>query len=220
MSIPELSQTPTGQALVAPGLQSVKASETTHATPEILTAAPADHITVIAGRSGQARTSASLPFGDPAAIARAPGVPPTPEQAAKARATVDKAMQLMGLDLQMQTDPQAMRDILATMKLLDFETSYPPIKAFLAAAKTQPQPLGPLLTAIREGLVADHPAVVEFLDKAIQENWLEASDQIKTSAQVALILEALTAAMANNNDFAKELQDHFLKKRAEYGIQT
>ncbi|HEY9842942.1 MAG: hypothetical protein ACAI44_10695, partial [Candidatus Sericytochromatia bacterium] len=47
-----------------------------------------------------------------------------------------------------------------------------------------------------------------------------ASDQIKTSAQVALILEALTAAMANNNDFAKELQDHFLKKRAEYGIQT
>lgn len=138
----------------------------------------------------------------------------------QARATVNKAMDALGIDENMKSDPAAVRQVLDTMKLLDFETTYPPMKAFLDAAKSESQDLGPLIIAIREGIVKDHPAVVEFLNKSLEEGWLNASPQIQSSIHQAFILEAMTAAMNNDNGFAKEVNQHLLNKREEYGINT
>ncbi|HEY9843217.1 MAG TPA: hypothetical protein V6D23_22295 [Candidatus Obscuribacterales bacterium] len=226
MTIPELSQPAVAPKQPAPAASKSQPAipPPTSDKPPLEPASPKgrkDQITVSTGKAGMARTSASFALAETAApTSTAATAGPADVRAAKARATVDTAIRQLGLSMEMQTDPKVMQEVLAGMKLLDFETSYPPMKAFLAAAKSEPQPLGPLLTAIREGIVADHPAIVEFLDRAIQENWLTASDEIKTSAYTAFILEAMTAAMANNNGFAKEVQAHFLKKRAEYGIQT
>jgi hypothetical protein len=125
----------------------------------------------------------------------------------------------MGIHMEMWTRPRTIRGLLEGMKLLDFEPRFTPMREFLQAARTTPQPLKPLLMAIRDGLVQDHPAIVEFIEKAVEEEWLSAAEEIQTSLHVAYLMEAFVASMANNNDFAKELGDHVFNKRVQYGIK-
>jgi hypothetical protein len=133
---------------------------------------------------------------------------------------LEKAMQLMGLHMEMWTQPCTIHHVLSQMKLLDFEPEFTPMAEFLRAAKTAPQPLKPLLGAMRDGIAQGHPAIFEFIDKAVEEGWLSPAEEIQSSLHLAYLLEAFVASMANDNGFAKELRNHFYRKRAEYGVKN
>src|SRR3989344_3730742 len=131
----------------------------------------------------------------------------------KRSVTVDKAIKALGLTVNTNTDPRVIRSVLKEMKLHDLKTNFKPIKKFFNKASIKPQNLAPLLKNIKQGLISKHPAVIEFLDKALTENWLEKSKNIQRSVHVAFVLEAITAGMVNNNKFLIEIQDHLLNKR-------
>ena len=134
-------------------------------------------------------------------------------------ALLDKAMSMLGLSMDMKTNPDTICSVLKGMKLNDFQPSLEPMQKFLEAAKTESQPLRPMFNAIRQGIMEDHPAIMEFIQKVVDESWFSKSESIYTSVHIAYILEALTTSAANNNQFLEEIQDHFLNKRAEYGIE-
>ncbi|MHC4065420.1 MAG: hypothetical protein ACYSUI_13125, partial [Planctomycetota bacterium] len=134
--------------------------------------------------------------------------------------TIATAIKGLGIDPELETNPAITRTLLRQMKLWDFEPHYEPMRRFLTTARSEPQPLGTLLRSIAEGIAERHPAIVQFLDRANQEDWLSPGQQVQESVHLAYLLEALTVAMANSNDFVGELQAHFLRVRRTYGIKT
>jgi len=138
----------------------------------------------------------------------------------KASLILEKAMQEMGIDPNMKTDPKVIQTIIKEMKLDDFKTKYKPIREFFENITNSQQSLRPMIDNIRQGIISKNPAVLEFIEKALNQNWFSKSEHIQKSIHRAFILEALTVAMINSNEFSIEIQDHFLNKRKEYGINT
>ncbi len=133
---------------------------------------------------------------------------------------INKTLSVLDINLNMKTNPKEIKKILTEMYLNDFKTKYSPIKIFLSNAKTKPQNLKPLLENIQKGIITKHPAILEFLQKALNKKWLKPNKGIIKTIYFSFILEALTAAMANSNTFTKEIQKHFLSKRKNYGIKN
>lgn len=131
---------------------------------------------------------------------------------------VDQAIAAMGIDPSMHTDPYIISEILAEMHLDNFRTNFPPMRHFLHLAKTEPQPLHPLFHDIKTALVRKHPAVIEFVELALEKEWFNSSPHIIYSAHVAYVLEALTKYMCESHEFLVELHDYLRVKEREAGL--
>ena len=141
-------------------------------------------------------------------------------QSSQAEKIINQAMEALGLKANMSTDPGLMKALLCQFKLDDFEAESKVMRQFFEAVTQKPQPLDSFFEVTKKGLMTKQPAVLDFLEEALSRGWLVPFDHSKTAVHVAFIFEALTAAMANNNSFLIDIQDHFLKKRGDYGLKT
>jgi len=133
---------------------------------------------------------------------------------------IDQSIKAFGVDMNMKTDVKILCGVLKEMRLNDFETSYLPMKSFFQESISKPQDLKPMLKSIKQGLINKHPAIVEFLEKALDEAWLQPSKYIQKSLHVAFVLEAMTAAMCNSNVFFQESLVHIRLKEREVGVDN
>jgi hypothetical protein len=129
-------------------------------------------------------------------------------------------MKALGLHMGMTTNTGTIKDILEEMKLDDFKTEYEPMKRFFSKIASNPQDLDPMFSNIQQGIIDKHPAVIEFAEKALDENWFSPSKHIQRAVNVAFILEALTSAMCNSHKFFVEVQDHYKAKEKTVGLDT
>jgi hypothetical protein len=133
---------------------------------------------------------------------------------------IREAMEALGLSEDMKTDPLVMQALLKEIHLEDFESNFPPIKKLLKELATRPRSFRPLFKDIKKGIVDKHPAIVEFLELALERNWLSQSDLVIRSAHVAFLLEFLTTAMCNNASFFEELYLHITDKERQFGVDS
>lgn len=131
---------------------------------------------------------------------------------------IDDAMVALGLSFDMETDVSIIRNILAEIKLDDFQTSYVPMQQFFEDIVSQPQNLETMFSQIRWGLLKNGAAIVEFLNIALNKQWLSPSPYSNKSVHIAYILEAITAAMCNSNVFFDEYVEHIRSKEKDIGI--
>ncbi len=136
----------------------------------------------------------------------------------KAKIIVKEAMNALGIQKNMQTDPLTMQSILNELNLHDFKTTFTPIKKFLNEVVKKPMSLKPMLNSIEHGLISKHPAIIEFLELALEKNWLKKGECVKKSLQITFILETITAAMCNNHAFLIETENHYRSKELELGL--
>jgi hypothetical protein len=134
--------------------------------------------------------------------------------------TVKRVFSDLGVHEGMKTDPVIFQSILDEMELLDLESQYDPVRTFFTQATNTPQEIDTLLESVQRSLSADYPMIVEFLEMALTNRWLRPSPTIVWSLHVGVILETLTAAMLESNDFTLELQQHINAKRRSFGIST
>ena len=132
----------------------------------------------------------------------------------------DESMTALGLRVDMETDPEMIREILQEMKLDDFETTFLPRRNFLKEITSKPQSLQPMFEDIKNGIVTKHPALAEFAELALEKNWLKKSKYIDRAVHVTFILEAMTSAMCNSQLFYEEAHRHIQEKEMVYGIDT
>lgn len=140
-----------------------------------------------------------------------------------ATTTIDilgRSMIALGIQPDMKTETATVQSILVAMKLDDFKTTYGPMAVFFEKIVTNPQELGPLLKNVMQGITEKHPAILEFAQKALHENWFSDSKLVRDSVHVAFILEALTAAMCNSELFFNEMMNHIRQKEQEIGIDS
>ena len=124
----------------------------------------------------------------------------------------------LGIELDMYTDPMIICEVLQHMKLDDLTTDHKSMKHFLKQASTTPQPLRPLLNAIKSALVHNHPAVIEFAEVALSNRWLQSSPRITYAIHVTYVLEELTRTMCASHDFFIEVQDFLRAKERLVGL--
>ncbi len=134
------------------------------------------------------------------------------------REIIEKSILELGLKDVHKTSPKLIKVVIEEFKLDDFKTNNTIMRKFLNDSLAEPQDLKPMLKCIKKSIVSKHPAIVEFLAHAIDKKWLQPSKKIIKSLHVTYILEALTAAMCNDNNFFIEVQDHYKSKENERGI--
>lgn len=135
-----------------------------------------------------------------------------------ASAIIENSMAALGLDKDIKTDPQIIQSILREMKLDDFQTAHFAMQKFFAQSILQPQNLQSIFENIKKGIINKHPAIIEFLELALEKKWLAPSEHIIRSVHTTYILEAVTAGMCNSHDFFVEVQDHYKAKEKMCGI--
>ena len=146
--------------------------------------------------------------------------PIKPVEEGAASTIIDDSMGALGINMDMKTDLDISQDIIMEMKLDGFNTSYTPMKRFLSDVVSKPQQLEPMLKNIRQGLIAKHPAILEFAKKSLIEGWFSESLYVQKSIHVAFILEAMTAAMSNSDIFFNEVIAHIRTKERDIGIDS
>lgn len=134
------------------------------------------------------------------------------------RQIIINASKALGILPTLKTDPAIIRDILQEMRMEDFETHYVPMKKFLRDVMGEAQELRPAIRCIQEALVRKHPAIVEFLEVALQKKWLKPSPLVIRAMHVGYLLEAFTVAMCNDHAFFMDVHRHITKKGKESGI--
>ncbi len=138
----------------------------------------------------------------------------------QAQIVIDNSMAAFGLSKEMETDPQIIKSIINSMRFNDFKTTFAPMDQFLNEITAQPKSLKPMFEDIEKGIITKHPAILEFLELALQKEWLHNSAPIQRAVHVTFILEAITAAMSNSHSFFIEVQDHYRKKQRMHGLDT
>ncbi|MDD9953380.1 MAG: hypothetical protein OXR66_03525 [Candidatus Woesearchaeota archaeon] len=133
---------------------------------------------------------------------------------------LDAALAALGIPKNFETDPQIMRDVIEEMKLDDLKTKYPPLKKFFEESITTPQPMQPLIESSLQGILDQHPILVEFAKLALEKDWLKPSEHVQRAMHVALVLEYMAAAMCNNHEFFIEAQEHLKAKERICGIDS
>jgi hypothetical protein len=138
----------------------------------------------------------------------------------QAKIIIEKSIAAFGLPQNMKTDPQIMKSVIEELKLDDFRTKNKLMNKLFKDIISKPQKLQPMFDNIKKGLLSKHPAIIEFSDLALKENWFKPSDHIIRSVHVMYILEVLTATMCNNHDFFIEVQDHYKNNERKLGLNT
>jgi len=138
----------------------------------------------------------------------------------EAQVIINNSMAAFGLSKNMETDPEIIKSIIASMRFDDFKTTFSPMDEFLKEITVKPKNLIPMFEGIEEGIITKHPAILEFLELALQKGWLHPSEHIQRAVHVTFVLEAITAAMSNSHQFFVEVQDHYRSKQRMYGLDT
>lgn len=136
----------------------------------------------------------------------------------QAEKIIEKSILALGLKETKKTNPKLIKQIIQEFKLADFKTDNKVMQKFFRDSLAEPQDLEPMINCIKKSIVLKHPAIIEFLDYAINKNWLQPSEQIKKALHVTYVLEALTATMCNDHIFFIEVQDHYKIKEKQRGI--
>ncbi|VAW28523.1 hypothetical protein MNBD_BACTEROID06-653, partial [hydrothermal vent metagenome] len=138
----------------------------------------------------------------------------------QAQIIIDNSMAAFGLSKEMETDPKVIKSIIHSMRFDDFKTTFVPMNQFLKEITAKPKNLKPMFDNIEEGIITKHPAILEFLELALQKEWLHKSEHIQRAVHVTFVLEAITAAMSNSHQFFIEVQDHYRNKQRMHGLDT
>ncbi len=127
---------------------------------------------------------------------------------------------IKALRIQNHSSPTVMMKVIKEFKLDDFATSNKTIRKFLYDSAKEKQSFKHMISMIKDGLIRKHPAVVEFLQVALEKKWLNHSVHVEYALHVAYLLEALTVGMCNSHDLFIEVQDHYRRKELERGINS
>lgn len=141
----------------------------------------------------------------------------TPNQS---KTILNEALNALGLSFDIKTDPRLMQEIIRDIKLDDFVAKNVVMDKFFKNIGIKSLPLEPMLKNIEKALLKKHPAIIEFLEVALEKKWLKPSRHIVRAVHVTYILEHLTMAMCNNYEFFVEIQDHYKIKERECGIDS
>lgn len=133
---------------------------------------------------------------------------------------IENSMSALGLSQNMKTDPLIIQDILKEMEIDDFKTTFLPISKFFKEIVTEPKSLEPMFKNIQKGLIAKHPAIIEFLELALKKKWLKKSEKVQRSVQITFILEAMAVAMCNSHKFLIQAEDHYRIKTRMLGLDN
>lgn len=142
----------------------------------------------------------------------------SPPSSAQAQSILERARYALKLTHLTHTNPTLMRAIIVELHLDDFHTEHAVMSQVLHDMVTTPQPLQPMFDTIAQGMIAKHPALVEFLNVALDHKWLAASPHVVKAAHHAYLLETLTSAMCNSHAFFIEMHNHYRNKRKAKGI--
>lgn len=133
---------------------------------------------------------------------------------------VDASITALGFHGVDKTDPQLLKEVFEEFKLGSFNTQNKTMQQFLDSCLEESQDLKPMKDSISKNIVSNHPAIVEFLEHALEKEWLQPSNKATKSLNVAFVLEALTSAMCNDHDFFIEIQDHYKRQEKSRGINS
>lgn len=139
---------------------------------------------------------------------------------------VDAAVDQLGIDMNMQSDPELLDEILRSdMKFVQDNEIAPPFIVDVVASKlAQSQSMATFLGRVRSALIQKHPAVVEFLCAATDKGLLVTDDKGKRYVHRTLhhmfILDDIIKKMFNEVQPMVDVYAHFQQKREEYGIST
>ena len=80
----------------------------------------------------------------------------------------------------------------------------------------------PMLRSVRHAMVLQNPAFVDMLQKAHQYGWLNRADPqfLKNFMASMMILEGLTVATINSNQFGKEIHAHYFNELKKRGVDS
>ncbi len=137
-----------------------------------------------------------------------------------AQKILKRSLKSLGLSENMKTDPLMMKDITREMRLDDFKSRIPCLNGIFSDMLSTPASLEPIVKDIVSGIIDKHPAIVEFLDLALDKGWLNRSEHVLRSVHVIYILEFLTSGMCNNPVFFNEVHKHITDKEKMYGIDS
>ena len=130
---------------------------------------------------------------------------------------IDTALSQLGISSDRATNPEVISDLLKDMDLYDFQPSSKAFSDFLEKAKTSPQPLKPLITAIKAG-IEENPAINELVAYLVENKMLSKPSELENLVHQIYLMEAFTIEMANSYTFTQEIQDFIVKQRESYGI--
>jgi len=138
-------------------------------------------------------------------------------------AYIDKFLELTGINIDMETDPEIIAKVLQEdMLLFDFES----VKTLMRESLEKPVSLRPMFEKIRNAIVTKQPAIYDFLKEAIDSNVIAEVKDEKSKAVIiraihhSYILNELTLEIVKNIDFVFEIQEFLIKQRSKYGIRT
>ncbi len=136
---------------------------------------------------------------------------------------IDKFLSLAGIDIDMQSDPALIEQVLCRdMMLGEFE----PAMTLLKPALEAPVSLRPMFDGTINGIMTKQPAVYEFLTEAIDRGLVgpvtteKGRAEILRSVHHAYVLNELTKEIVENLDFVFAIQVHLLKQREKFGIPS
>lgn len=139
---------------------------------------------------------------------------------ARPRSCADRALRALGIPLEQRTDPDLLRQILAEDLLLD---RFRPLLDRLGPALREPQPLGPMLRAIRDSVDQRQPAVSALLCAAVREDLLPdprgAEAVITRALHHTWLLDRITREMGQDLAFRAALMEHLRAERVALGIR-
>ncbi|MBU0707359.1 hypothetical protein KKG41_03230 [Patescibacteria group bacterium] len=138
----------------------------------------------------------------------------------QAKLIVDGSLQAFGLPWGMKTDPKIIQAVIEEFKLDDFKTDNKQFNKLFKEIVSRPQELSPLFDNITKGIISKHPAIIEFAELALKNNWFKQSKYVIKSVHVMYLLEILTATMCNSHQFFIEVQGHYRKKEQQLGLDT
>ncbi|MCF7871732.1 hypothetical protein K9L97_01745 [Candidatus Woesearchaeota archaeon] len=138
----------------------------------------------------------------------------------KTEENFDRSLTALGLSMEMKTNPELIAQILQEMRLDEFQTNFEPMNLFFRNVLDKPQSLTPIFQNIASSLEQKHPAIIEFADLCLKNNWFKKSEHVIYSVNVLYILEKLTSAMCNNHDFFMEIHNHYRTQEKKLGLDT
>lgn len=138
----------------------------------------------------------------------------------RAEKIVEESILALGLKEVKKTNPKLIKEIFQEFKLDDFKTNNKSMQKLFDDSLSEPQDLKPMINCIKKSIVQKHPAIVEFLECALNKKWFQPSEQIIKAFHIMYILESLTAAMCNDHEFFIEVQDHYKLKEKQIGINS
>jgi len=131
-----------------------------------------------------------------------------------------RALQEFGFDEHASTDPAIVAKMLKELKLDDFVTNNHVMRDFFVDLKTKPIKLGHLISNIEKALVEKHPAIIDFLEIALEKKYFKNTKTATRSLYLTFILERLTSAMSNNHEFFLEAYSHYRSKAVVRGMDS